>query len=133
MSARLSRAMSGLLFLLNIFYSINAKVGGGFTKEVFSAPFHADGAGAKLALALPNFLLNVVEYLSKPVSLAMRLFGNMYGGELVFMLIAGMAASWVTFVPGVLFNTAWAIFHIRSEERRVGKECVSTCRSRWSS
>lgn len=105
-------AMSTVVFLLTIFYSIKAKGGWGFTKELFTAPFHADGAGAKLALLLPNFVLNVVEYLSKPVSLAMRLFGNMYGGELVFMLIAGLAASWVTFVPGVLFNTAWAIFHI---------------------
>jgi len=42
----------------------------------------------------------------------MRLFGNMYGGELVFMLIAGLFAGWITFVPGVIANTAWAIFHI---------------------
>lgn len=105
-------AMSTVVFLLTIYYSIKAKGGWGFTKELFTAPFHAHGAGAKAALALPNLALNVVEYLSKPVSLAMRLFGNMYGGELVFMLIAGLAVSWVTFVPGVLFNAAWAIFHI---------------------
>lgn len=105
-------AMSSVVFLLTIFYSIKAKGGWGFTQELFTAPFHAHGAGAKMALALPNFALNLVEYLSKPVSLAMRLFGNMYGGELVFMLIAGLAASWITFVPGVLFNAAWAIFHI---------------------
>jgi len=42
----------------------------------------------------------------------MRLFGNMYAGELIFMLIAGLFASWVTFVPGVLLNAGWAIFHI---------------------
>ena len=42
----------------------------------------------------------------------MRLFGNMYAGELVFMLIAGLMMSWVTFVPGVLINAGWAIFHI---------------------
>ena len=105
-------AMSTVVFLLTIFYSIKAKGGWGFTKELFTSPFHADGAGAKAALALPNFGLNIVEYLSKPISLAMRLFGNMYGGELVFMLIAGLAASWVTFLPGVLFNAGWAIFHI---------------------
>ena len=105
-------AMSTVVFLLTIYYSIKAKGGWGFTKELFTAPFHAHGAGAKAALAVPNFALNLVEYLSKPVSLAMRLFGNMYGGELVFMLIAGLAVSWVTFVPGVLFNAAWAIFHI---------------------
>src|SRR3546814_8750020 len=62
-------AMSTVVFLLTIFYSIKAKGGWWFTKELFTAPFHADGAGAKLSLALPNFLLNVVEYLSKPVSL----------------------------------------------------------------
>lgn len=105
-------AMSTVVFLLTIFYSIKAKGGWGFTKELFTAPFHAEGVGAKLALALPNLGLNIVEYLSKPVSLAMRLFGNMYGGELVFMLIAGLAASWVTLLPGVIFNAAWAIFHI---------------------
>ena len=105
-------AISTVVFLLTIFYSIKAKGGWGFTKELFTAPFHMEGAGGKAVMALPNLALNIVEYLSKPVSLAMRLFGNMYGGELVFMLIAGLAASWVTFVPGVLFNAAWAIFHI---------------------
>lgn len=105
-------AMSSVVFLLTIFYSIKAKGGWGFTKELFTAPFHADGTGTKLALAAPNFALNLVEYLSKPISLAMRLFGNMYGGELVFMLIAGLAASWWTFFPGVLANAGWAIFHI---------------------
>ena len=105
-------AMSTVVFIMTIFNSSKAKGGWGFTKELFTAPFHADGAGAKAALAVPNLVLNIVEYLSKPVSLAMRLFGNMYGGELVFMLIAGMAASWVMFVPGVIFNAAWALFHI---------------------
>ena len=42
----------------------------------------------------------------------MRLFGNMYAGELVFMLIAGLFTSWLFFLPGVLFGAAWAIFHI---------------------
>ena len=105
-------AMSITVFLLIIFYSIKAKGGWGFTKELFTAPFHAHGTVAKIILAIPNLFLNVVEYLSKPVSLGMRLFGNMYAGELVFMLIAGLFASWLTFVPGVIFNSMWAIFHI---------------------
>ena len=105
-------AMSTVVFLLTIFYSIKAKGGWGFTKELFTSPFHADGALAKAVLLLPNLGLNLVEYLSKPVSLAMRLFGNMYGGELVFMLIAGLATSWVTFAFGVAFNWMWAVFHI---------------------
>ena len=105
-------AMSITVFLLIIFYSIKAKGGWGFTKELFTAPFHAHGTVAKIVLAIPNLFLNVVEYLSKPVSLGMRLFGNMYAGELVFMLIAGLFASWLTFIPGVIFNSVWAIFHI---------------------
>lgn len=105
-------AMSITVFLLIIFYSVKAKGAGGFTRELFTAPFEAKGMLGKVVLALPNFFLNLVEYLSKPVSLGMRLFGNMYAGELVFMLIAGLFASWVTFVPGVLLNAGWAIFHI---------------------
>jgi F-type H+-transporting ATPase subunit a len=105
-------AMSISVFFLVIFYSIKAKGFGGWTMELFTAPFHAEGALGKIALVIPNIVLNLVEYLSKPVSLAMRLFGNMYGGELVFMLIAGLLTSWITFVPGVLFGAAWGIFHI---------------------
>jgi len=105
-------AMSITVFFMVIFYSIKAKGGWGFTKELFTAPFHAHGTVWKIALAIPNFFLNLVEYLSKPVSLAMRLFGNMYAGELVFMLIAGLMASWITFLPGVVVNAGWAIFHI---------------------
>lgn len=113
-------AMSITVFFLVIYYSIKAKGGWGFTKELFTAPFHAHGTIAKMALALPNFFLNLVEYLSKPVSLAMRLFGNMYAGELVFMLIAGLMSMWslgavagsVGFGMGVLINAGWSIFHI---------------------
>lgn len=100
------------VFFLVLAHGIKAKGAGGFGKELLTAPFHAEGTVMKVVLSPFNFLLNVVEYLSKPVSLAMRLFGNMYGGELVFMLIAGLMISWIGFVPGVLFNTGWAIFHI---------------------
>lgn len=105
-------AMSLGVFILTIFYSIKAKGVGGWTMELLTAPFHAEGTLGKIALVIPNIVLNLVEYLSKPVSLAMRLFGNMYGGELVFMLIAGLFVSWITFVPGVLFGAFWGIFHI---------------------
>jgi len=105
-------ALSITVFMLILYYSVKVKGGWGFTKEIFSAPFHAEGGVGKIALALPNFFLNLVEYLSKPVSLAMRLFGNMYAGELVFMLIAGLMVTALGFVPGVLINTGWAIFHI---------------------
>ncbi|KRE94435.1 ATP synthase F0F1 subunit A [Frateuria sp. Soil773] len=104
--------LSVAVFFIIIAHGMKAKGGFGFGKELLTAPFHAESLGVKLVLMPFNFLLNLVEYLSKPVSLAMRLFGNMYGGELVFMLIAGLFASWISFVPGVLFNTAWGIFHI---------------------
>jgi F-type H+-transporting ATPase subunit a len=105
-------AMSITVFFLIIYYSIKAKGGWGFTKELFTAPFHAHNPIAKAVLLIPNLFLNLVEYLSKPVSLGMRLFGNMYAGELVFMLISGLFATWLTFPFGVAFSAIWAIFHI---------------------
>ncbi|HTC27335.1 F0F1 ATP synthase subunit A [Dyella sp.] len=105
----LTFAMSITVFLLVIFYSFKAKGFGGYTHELFTAPF-----GKHPALWIPNFLLNIVELLSKPVSLSMRLFGNMYAGELVFMLIAGLfsAGSWWLYGMGVVGYTIWGIFHI---------------------
>lgn len=106
-------ALSTTVFFLILYHSVKAKGGLGFGKELLTAPFHAHSTGAKIALAPANLGLNVIEYLVKPVSLAMRLFGNMYGGELVFMLIAGLlGGGLLMFVPGVIFNAAWALFHI---------------------
>lgn len=105
----LTFAMSITVFLLVIFYSFKAKGFGGYTHELFTAPF-----GAHPLLWIPNFVLNIVELLSKPVSLSMRLFGNMYAGELVFMLIAGLfsAGSWALYGMGIIGYTVWGIFHI---------------------
>ena len=108
-------AMSITVLLLVLFYSFKAKGAGGYAHELFTAPF-----GPNPLLWIPNFLLNIVELLSKPVSLAMRLFGNMYAGELVFMLIALLGATWAGFTLGssvsmlgqVAMGAAWAIFHI---------------------
>jgi F-type H+-transporting ATPase subunit a len=108
-------AMSITVLLLVIFYSFKAKGAGGYVHELFTAPF-----GKSPLLWIPNFFLNVVELLSKPVSLAMRLFGNMYAGELVFLLIALLGASvagWtigsgLSFVGQLLAGAVWAIFHI---------------------
>ncbi|MYM33020.1 F0F1 ATP synthase subunit A [Duganella sp. FT94W] len=96
-----------LSVLLCIFgYSIKAKGMGGYLKELFTAPFHAHGIAA-VFLAPINFLLQMVELFAKPVSLALRLFGNMYAGELIFILIALLPwwAQW-------LLGGPWAIFHI---------------------
>ncbi|MGI9247231.1 MAG: F0F1 ATP synthase subunit A [Steroidobacteraceae bacterium] len=108
-------AMSLTVLAVVLFYSVKAKGAGGYLHELFTAPF-----GSNPLLWIPNFLLNLVELLSKPVSLAMRLFGNMYAGELVFMLIALLGASAFTFTVGgtvgflghLVMGAAWAIFHI---------------------
>jgi F-type H+-transporting ATPase subunit a len=108
-------AMSLTVLFLIIFYSFKAKGLGGFGHELFTAPF-----GSHFLLWIPNFFLNLVELLSKPISLAMRLFGNMYAGELVFMLIALLGftvtglniGSAFGFLGQVVMGAAWTIFHI---------------------
>ena len=113
-------AMSLTVLVLVLFFSFKAKGAGGFGHELITAPF-----GAHPVLWLPNFALIIVEMLAKPVSLAMRLFGYMYAGELVFMLIAmlGFAAAGsfasgaiatgaIGLVGQVLLTAAWAAFHL---------------------
>lgn len=93
--------MSLSVFFLIIFYSISIKGFGGFVKELTLQPFNTP-------IMIPfNFVLEMVGLLAKPVSLALRLFGNLYAGELIFILIAVLPwfAQWVLSVP-------WAIFHI---------------------
>lgn len=111
--------MSLGVLLLSIYYGFKIKNPGGFVKDLFTAPFHSSGIGA-IVLAPANFALNVIEYAAKTVSLAMRLFGNMFAGELVFMLIALLGGAWTGFnamsiglgVGHVLAGSVWAIFHI---------------------
>jgi F-type H+-transporting ATPase subunit a len=102
-----------IVVLLVIIFSIRAKGIGGYLHEWAVAPFGI--------YALPfNVLLNFIELLAKPVSLSMRLYGNMYAGELLFILIAmlGFAVTGLTFSSGVfaivqvLLGAIWAIFHI---------------------
>lgn len=99
-------AMSITVFFLMIGFAIRAKGVGGFIHELFTAPF-----GPWMAPA--NLLLNLVELLSKPVSLAMRLFGNMYGGEIVFLLIWLLAsAGFAGTIASAVFGLGWGLFHI---------------------
>ncbi len=121
-------AMSTTVLLLMLAFAVKAKGPGGFGKELLTAPFHSDSPLMKLVLVIPNLGLNIIEYLSKPVSLAMRLFGNMYAGELVFILIALLAMAGgefmfadsigtqaggvLAFLGAVLAGAGWSIFHI---------------------
>lgn len=93
----------------SIYYGIKVKGPGGFVKELFQAPF-----GKHILIAPFNFALQLVEYLAKTVSLGMRLFGNMFAGELIFLLIAVLGASvtWWGIGLHVFTGFIWAAFHI---------------------
>jgi F-type H+-transporting ATPase subunit a len=95
-------------------YNVKIKGLGGWIHELFAAPF-----GNHWALYPFNFLMQMVEFIAKTVSHGMRLFGNMYAGELIFMLIALMGGAWSLSATGIglaighiIAGTAWAIFHI---------------------
>ncbi|NGN99972.1 F0F1 ATP synthase subunit A [Grimontia sp. S25] len=95
-------AMALGVFFLMIYYSIKIKGLGGFAKELALHPFNHP-------LMIPfNLLLEVVSLLAKPISLGMRLFGNMFAGEVVFILIAALLPWWAQW----LGSLPWAIFHI---------------------
>jgi F-type H+-transporting ATPase subunit a len=111
--------MSLGVLLLMLYYGIKIHNPGGFVAGLFTAPFHGHGALA-IVLAPFNLLLNLIEYLAKAVSLGMRLFGNMFAGELLFMLIALLGASWTGFnassiafgIGHLVAGTMWAVFHL---------------------
>ncbi|MFZ1872159.1 F0F1 ATP synthase subunit A [Serratia sp. D1N4] len=95
-------SMALAVFVLILFYSIKMKGIGGFAKELTMQPFNHP-------LFIPiNLILEGVSLLSKPVSLGLRLFGNMYAGELIFILIAGLLPWWSQWI----LSLPWAIFHI---------------------
>lgn len=101
--------MSFGVLLLMFYYNLKVKGLLGFIHELFTAPF-----GNKLILYPCNLALNIIEFASKCLSLGMRLFGNMYAGELIFMLLAllGATVTWWGLGMHVLFGVMWAIFEI---------------------
>jgi F-type H+-transporting ATPase subunit a len=106
--------MSVSVLLVCLFYNIKIKGMGGWFHELISAPF-----GGHPILWPFNFIFQIIEFLAKTVSHGMRLFGNMYAGELIFMLIALMGGAAAASLSGVLLpvghviaGTIWAIFHI---------------------
>src|SRR3990167_863399 len=107
-------AMAFSVFALIIFYSIKVKGIGGFIGELTLHPFGSKNLFVQALLIPVNFLLEFVTLIAKPISLALRLFGNMYAGELVFILIAVMFGSGLLWLSalGVALQWAWAVFHI---------------------
>lgn len=89
------------VFVLMIYYSIKIKGIGGFLKELYAHPFNTPW------LYWFNFILETIALIAKPMSLALRLFGNLYAGELIFILIAGLIGVWQ--LPA---HFIWAVFHI---------------------
>ncbi len=118
-------ALALAVWILMIFFSIKAKGLGGWIHELFYAPF----GGAKLfkpqsimgwlglllspLLFVANFAFNMIEYVSKPLSHSLRLFGNMYAGEVIFLLLGMWAATGlVGMAAGAVLGAFWSIFHI---------------------
>jgi len=101
-------ALSLSVLLLMIFFAIKVKGFGGWIHELFCSPF-----GANPLLWLFNILFNLVEYVSRPLSLSLRLYGNMYAGEIIFLLIGLLAATGLAgTIFGSVLGAGWAIFHI---------------------
>ncbi|HEY0818389.1 MAG TPA: F0F1 ATP synthase subunit A [Rhizobacter sp.] len=102
------------VLILCLFYNVKIKGLGGWVHELFAAPF-----GDKWFLYPFNFAMQIIEFVAKTVSHGMRLFGNMYAGELIFMLIALMGGAFALnatgialFLGHIVAGTVWTIFHI---------------------
>ena len=105
--------MAFSVFFLVLFYSIKIKGIGGFTGELTLMPFQSKNKVVQALFIPVNFLLEFVSLIAKPISLALRLFGNMYAGEMIFILIAIMfSTGWVMGTLGGFLQLGWAIFHI---------------------
>lgn len=106
-------AMAIGVFMLIIYYSIKIKGVGGFVSELTGMPFQTDNALLKPIFFVINLFLEGVNLLAKPVSLSLRLFGNMYAGEMIFILIALMYSGGIALgLFGGTLQLVWAIFHI---------------------
>ena len=104
--------MAFAVFVLTIYYSITVKGLRAFIAELTLHPF------GKWLIPV-NFVLEMVNFIAKPISLGLRLFGNLYAGEMIFILIAIMFGQFfmsfsqtLWFLPGLIMNLAWALFHI---------------------
>lgn len=113
-------ALALSVWFLMIGFAIKVKGLGGFLHELYAAPF----GSVKLTLnpltwigfvllSLANFAFQLIEYVSKPLSHSLRLFGNMYAGEIIFLLLWLLAATGVVgSILGIVFGAVWAVFHI---------------------
>lgn len=105
--------MSFVVFGLVLYYSVKMKGLGGFAAELTLHPFESKNPIIKVLFIPVNFLLEGVNLIAKPVSLSLRLFGNLYAGEMIFILIALMySAGFAIGIFGGVLQWGWAVFHI---------------------
>ena len=115
-------AMSLTVFILIIFYSLKMKGPVGFISELTLQPFRAKNWLVQALLVPVNFILESVTFLARPISLSLRLYGNLYAGEMVFLLLAALTlqgftalshfSGWFFLVVQFALALAWAIFHL---------------------
>jgi F-type H+-transporting ATPase subunit a len=115
-------AMSLTVFVLIIYYSIQSKGLGGFLAEFTMQPFSAKNPVVKVLLIPVNLLLEIVPFLARPLSLSLRLYGNLFAGEMIFLLLAaltlhgitqlGSVGGWGLLLVQFVLALAWAIFHL---------------------
>jgi F-type H+-transporting ATPase subunit a len=115
-------ALSLTVFVLIIYYSIKSKGLGGFIGELTLQPFVAKNLFVKILLIPANFLLEIVPFLARPVSLSLRLYGNLFAGEMIFLLLATLSLQgisqlahyqgWIFLVVQFVLALIWAIFHL---------------------
>jgi F-type H+-transporting ATPase subunit a len=115
-------AMSLSVFVLIIYYSIKVKGVGGFIAEFTMQPFSAKNPVLKVLLIPANLVLEIVPFLARPISLSLRLYGNLFAGEMIFLLLAtltlhgisqlGTFSGWIFVVFQIILAFAWAVFHL---------------------
>lgn len=116
-------ALSLTVFILIIFYSLKMKGVVGFVSELTLQPFRAKNILVQALLVPVNFILESVTFLARPVSLSLRLYGNLYAGEMIFLLLAGLTLShglaglltvggWAGIIAQLILGLVWALFHI---------------------
>lgn len=116
----ITMGLSISVLLICLFYNVKIKGAGGWAHELVTAPFGTSKNPIfALLLGIANFAMQIIEFVAKTVSHGMRLFGNMYAGELIFLLIALMGGAFTLSLGGVLLGLGhvfaglvWAIFHI---------------------
>jgi F-type H+-transporting ATPase subunit a len=115
-------AMALTVFVLIIYYSIKVKGLGGFVSELTMQPFVSKNIVVKVLLIPVNLLLEIVPFLARPISLSLRLYGNLFAGEMIFLLLAALtlhgvqqlsgAGGWALLVVQFILAFVWAVFHL---------------------